>query len=124
MLFGRISSCISSSTWRSRAEPDTPSGPSRAVQIHHRYLVAASDDGVEVIDQHALHERILYEQLRKKMATGRVEIQRLLTPETIHLSPAECAAITEHQSLLAEVGFHVEPFGGSTILVTALPALV
>lgn len=96
----------------------------RAMQIHNRYLVAESDDGVLVIDQHALHERILYEQLRAKVLSGPLETQGLLVPEPIDLSASEAAAALEHQELLAELGLRVEPFGGDTVLLSSYPAML
>ena len=71
------------------------------MQVHNRYLIAESEDGVMVIDQHALHERILYEQLRDRVLAGTLETQRLLVPEAVDLSPAEAAAALENQELLA-----------------------
>ncbi len=98
--------------------------PARALQIHNRYLVAESDDGVMVIDQHALHERILYEQLRKRVLAGPVESQSLLVPEPVDLAPAEAAAALEHKDLLAQLGMRVEPFGGDTVLISSYPAML
>ncbi len=79
---------------------------------------------MEVIDQHALHERILYEQLRAKVLGGAVETQRLLVPEPVDLSPAEAAAALENRELLAKLGVEIEPFGGDTVLVSAYPAML
>lgn len=95
-----------------------------ALQIHNRYLVAESDEGVMVIDQHALHERILYEHFRAKTLAGAVESQALLVPEPVDLSGPEAAAVMEHQELLAQLGLKVEPFGGDTILISAYPAMM
>jgi len=95
-----------------------------AMQIHNRYLITESDDGVVVIDQHALHERILYEQLREKVLSDRLETQRLLVPETIHLSPTEAAAVLESRELLAQLGIEVEAFGGDCVLVSTYPAMI
>jgi DNA mismatch repair protein MutL len=95
-----------------------------ALQIHNRYLVTESEEGVTIIDQHALHERILYEQLRQRVAAGAIETQNLLVPEPIDLSPAETAAALEHRDLLAELGVKVEPFGGQTLLVAGYPAML
>ena len=86
--------------------------------------MAESDDGVTIIDQHALHERILYEQLRQRVAAGAIETQSLLVPEPVDLSPAETAAALEHRDLLAELGVKVEPFGGNTLLVAGYPAML
>src|SRR5207302_6069755 len=64
-------------------------------QIHNRYLITENDEGLVVIDQHALHERILYEQLREKVLAGQMETQRLLVPEPVTLPPADAAAALE-----------------------------
>ena len=94
------------------------------MQVHNRYLVTETAHGVTIIDQHALHERILYEQLRQRMTAGAIETQSLLVPQPVDLSPAETAAVLEHRDLLAELGVKVEPFGGNTLLVTAYPAML
>src|SRR5690606_20117563 len=65
------------------------SGSSAALQVHNKYLVAETDEGLVVIDQHALHERILYEQLREKVLGEALETQQLLVPEPVDLSPEE-----------------------------------
>ena len=96
----------------------------RAFQIHDCYLVVASEAGLEVIDQHALHERILYEHLRKRILAGGVERQRLLIPETIECSATECVALLESLDLLKEIGFELQEFGGTTILLMSHPTLI
>jgi DNA mismatch repair protein MutL len=93
-------------------------------QIHNRYLVTENADGMVVIDQHALHERILYEQLREKVLAGDMETQRLLVPEPVSLAPAEAAAALEAQATLAQIGIEIEPFGGDTVLVSGYPAML
>ena len=98
--------------------------PASALQIHNRYLVTETDEGVTIIDQHALHERILYEQLRQRVAAGAMETQSLLVPEPVDLSPTEAAAALEHRDLLAELGVKIEPFGGDTVLVAGYPAML
>jgi DNA mismatch repair protein MutL len=95
-----------------------------AMQIHNRYLITESEQGVMVIDQHALHERILYEQLRNRIETGAIETQNLLVPEPVDLSPAEAAAALENHELLAELGMKIEPFGGETVLISSYPAML
>jgi DNA mismatch repair protein MutL len=104
--------------------PNAGGSPVRGIQLHNRYLVAESDDGMIVIDQHALHERILYEQLRAKVLTDRLEAQRLLVPLPVTLMPAECAAVLEAREVLERLAFAVEPFGGDTVLVTNYPAML
>ncbi len=95
-----------------------------ALQAHNRYLVTTSDDGVVIIDQHALHERILYEQLRQKVLSGRLEMQRLLVPQPVNLTPTEAAAVLQQQPLLGELGLQIEPFGGDTVLISGYPAML
>ena len=94
------------------------------MQIHNRYLITETAEGVLVIDQHALHERILYEQLRAKVFSGALETQNLLVPEPVDLAAAEAAAALEHAGLLAQLGIRVEPFGGGTVLVSSYPAML
>ncbi len=96
----------------------------KALQVHDRYLVAESAEGMLVIDQHALHERILYEHLRERILAGAVEAQNLLVPEPVDLAPAETAAVLEHRALLGQLGLKIEPFGGDTVLVTGYPAML
>jgi DNA mismatch repair protein MutL len=96
----------------------------RAFQLHNRYLVVETESGIEVIDQHALHERVLYEQLRERVAAGNLEVQALLVPERVELTPAEFELVTGHLTALGEAGVRVESFGGSTVVVQAKPALV
>lgn len=99
-------------------------GPRGAIQLHNRYLVVETERGMEVIDQHALHERILYEQIRAKVLGGAVETQKLLVPEPVDLSPAEAAAAVENRDLLKQLGVEIEPFGGDTVLISAYPAML
>jgi DNA mismatch repair protein MutL len=98
--------------------------PVQALQVHNRYLITENEAGVEVIDQHALHERILYEQLRARVESGHIEAQTLLVPEAVHLTAAECAAAMEHREVLARLGMRVDAFGGDTILLASYPAML
>jgi DNA mismatch repair protein MutL len=94
------------------------------MQVHNRYLVAEDEGGMVIIDQHALHERIIYEQLRVRIAGGALEIQRLLVPEAVELTGDEAAAVGASQDLFRQVGFLVEPFGGNAVLLSGYPALL
>jgi DNA mismatch repair protein MutL len=105
------------------AEPPMAAGAARAVQMHDRYIVVESHDGIEVIDQHALHERVLYERLKASVAAGGLEVQPLLVPERVELPPAELELVQEHSAALEQAGMRVEPFGGATVIVTSKPAL-
>jgi len=96
----------------------------RAFQIYDCYLVVAGDEGVEVIDQHALHERIMYEHLRSRVLAGTVESQKLLIPESIECSAGEAAVLLEYKDLLTEIGFEISDFGGTTVLLAAHPVML
>lgn len=95
-----------------------------ALQVHNTYLISETDEGMIVIDQHALHERIIYEQLREKILAGKLETQGLLVPEPVTLPPAEAAAVLEQTELLATIGIGIQPFGGDTVLVSSYPAML
>lgn len=95
-----------------------------ALQVHNRYLITESEEGVVVIDQHALHERILYEELREKVVAGSLETQNLLVPEPVRLTPAEAAAVLDARDLFLRLGIDVAPFGGDTVLVSSYPAML
>ncbi|MDB4614052.1 DNA mismatch repair endonuclease MutL [bacterium] len=100
-----------------------PSGQ-RAFQIHDCYIVLAGNEGLTVIDQHALHERILYEHFRHRVLDGSVEAQKLLVPSPVDFSPAEAAMLRENIDVLGEMGVQVEEFGGDTLLLTAYPVML
>ncbi len=101
-----------------------PSSSHLGFQIHNRYLVTQDEHGMVLVDQHALHERILYEQLRKKTESRTLESQQLLVPEPLDLTPAEAAAALDSRELLSKIGIEIEPFGGDTILMTSYPAVL
>jgi DNA mismatch repair protein MutL len=102
---------------------DAPAG-GRAIQIHDSYLVVETDEGMTVIDQHALHERIMYEHLRERVLAGRVESQRMLLPEPVELSAVEAGLVVEQRETLAQLGLSVDEFGGNTVLVTSVPVML
>jgi DNA mismatch repair protein MutL len=104
--------------------PSARGGISKALQVHNSYLVAETDEGLIVIDQHALHERILFEEFRARVAHGGVEAQRLLVPEPVELTPSEAAEVLQRRDALACLGLEVEPFGGDTVLVHSVPAML
>ena len=98
--------------------------PVPAMQVMGRYLIAESDNAVIVMDQHALHESILYENLRKKVLSGPLERQPLLVPEPVDLTAEEAATLLNQRETLATLGIEIEPFGGETVLLTSLPSLL
>jgi len=93
-------------------------------QIHESFIIAAGRDGLWIIDQHVAHERILFEQVLKQRAAGRVEMQRLLMPMILQLTPEQQIDYARIASELHASGFETEPFGNRTIAVKAAPANV
>jgi DNA mismatch repair protein MutL len=93
-------------------------------QIHESFIIAAGRDGLWIIDQHVAHERILFEQVLKERAAGRVETQRLLMPLILQLTPEQQIDYARIADELHASGFETEPFGNRTIAVKAAPAAV
>jgi DNA mismatch repair protein MutL len=99
-------------------------GSFKAIQLYDTYLVVETDQGMLVIDQHALHERILFEQLKQRVRTGPLETQRLLIPEPVEFGAEQAARLLEQKPALAELGLDVEDFGGGTVLLRSYPAIL
>ncbi len=95
-----------------------------AIQVHNTYLVVETTDGMLVIDQHALHERVLYEEIKERVQHGTLDVQPMLIPEPVELDAEQAALILEHRLALNELGLGVEDFGGNTVIVTRYPALL
>jgi len=93
-------------------------------QIHESFIIAAGRDGLWIIDQHVAHERILFEQVMKQRAAGRVEMQRLLMPLVVQLTPEQQIDYARIAEELHASGFETEPFGNRTIAIKAAPAAV
>ncbi|MFN9089679.1 MAG: DNA mismatch repair endonuclease MutL [Gemmatimonadaceae bacterium] len=91
------------------------------LQLRRTYLLFEHDDGVILIDQHSAHERVLYEQFLGMLQRGEAPSQRLLFPLTLHLGPDEAEAFEASRSAFTQLGFEIEPFGGHTLLVHAVP---
>ena len=105
--------------------PELAEGP--FVQIHNTYLVAQTDDGLVIVDQHALHERILYESLLQRLVSdsgGVLQSQRLLIPVTVSLGSAQAAVLFENEALLRQLGLELSRFGPGEVAVHAFPALL
>jgi DNA mismatch repair protein MutL len=101
-----------------------PSLAFKAIQLYQAYLVLETEEGMLVIDQHALHERILFEQLKRRIRSGTLESQQLLIPEPVELKPDQAARVLEQRLALLELGLGIEDFGGGTILLTGYPAIL
>jgi len=93
-------------------------------QFRDSYILASAPDGLVIVDQHAAHERVLYERLMAQSRDGSIAVQRLLFPVTVEVPPAERQAFEGARQDLAEFGFSVAPFGENTLVVDAIPALL
>lgn len=102
---------------------DFPLGAARA-QVHETYIVAQTRDGVVIVDQHAAHERLVYERMKGEMAAGGVARQALLLPEVVELDPAEAERVVARSEELAALGLVIESFGPGAVLVRETPALL
>lgn len=93
-------------------------------QFRDTFIIAVDEEGIAIIDQHVAHERVLFERVMEKLAAGRLESQGLLEPLLIELPPAGLEALIAHGSDLDRLGFEVEEFGGDSLRVRALPAIL
>ena len=104
-------------------EQDHPLGAARG-QVHENYIIAQTKDGMVIVDQHAAHERLVYERLKNQMAENGVAAQALLIPEIVELSESDCARLMEVAGELAKLGLTIEPFGGGAVAVRETPAIL
>ena len=100
---------------------ERPLGAARA-QLHENYIIAQTGDGIVIVDQHAAHERLVYERLKRQMAENGVPSQALLIPEIVTLRAGEAALLLERAGDLARLGLVIEPFGGEAVAVRETPA--
>jgi DNA mismatch repair protein MutL len=100
-----------------------PLGVARA-QLHETYVVAQTADGIVIVDQHAAHERLVYERMKKALAEGGIVRQPLLVPEVVELDPAEVSRVTARATELAELGLVIEAFGPDAVMVREIPAML
>ncbi len=116
--------------YSARSEPaptgapmNTPLGAARA-QVHENYIIAQTEDGIVIVDQHAAHERLVYERLKREQSGNGIAAQALLIPEIVDLSEAECATLIDAAPDLAVLGLSIEAFGGGAVAVRETPALL
>ncbi|MBD3665770.1 DNA mismatch repair endonuclease MutL [Sulfitobacter sp. TSTF-M16] len=100
-----------------------PLGTARG-QVHENYIIAQTDTGMVIVDQHAAHERLVYEKLKRQMAENGVAAQALLIPEIVELSANDCAQLLALSAELEKFGLGIEAFGGSAIAVRETPAIL
>jgi DNA mismatch repair protein MutL len=101
----------------------SPLGAARA-QVHENYIIAQTANGIVIVDQHAAHERLVYERLKRQMAENGVAAQALLIPEIVELSAGEVAVLLDMHADLARLGLSLEPFGGNAVAVRETPAVL
>jgi DNA mismatch repair protein MutL len=100
-----------------------PLGAARA-QLHGTYIVAQTSDGIVIVDQHAAHERLVYEGMKEQLSAGRVAAQLLLLPEVVELDEAAAERLAARAEELAEIGLRLEAFGPGAVVVRETPALL
>ncbi|MGE5751953.1 MAG: hypothetical protein ACM30F_07400, partial [Nitrospirota bacterium] len=112
------------------AEPQTrPSGGPEhylypLAQVHDSFIIAQSEEGMAIIDQHAAHERVLFEKLQDQFDNRNITVQTLLMPDQVELGPAQSSLLTEHLSEFNRLGFVIEEFGRGTFMIKAVPSLL
>jgi DNA mismatch repair protein MutL len=116
---------------RAAAGPAIATAPTPAIrpmiplgQFRDTFIIAVDDEGLAIIDQHVAHERVLFERVMERLTAGRLESQRLLVPLTIDVPAAAHDALVSRAAALDQFGFELESFGGTTIRVGAVPALL
>lgn len=122
-VWGRVESGEPLDEDKPQKTPDYPLGTARG-QVHENYIVAQTATGMVIVDQHAAHERLVYEKLKRQMSENGVARQALLIPEIIELSAGDCARLLEIANDLEKFGLGIEPFGGSAIAVRETPAIL
>jgi DNA mismatch repair protein MutL len=123
LLNGEVQPAARIEERRDTGTPDLPLGVARA-QLHETYVVAQTPDGIVIVDQHAAHERLVYERMKKSLESGGVARQPLLIPEIVELDPAEVQRVAARANELAELGLVIEPFGPDAVMVREMPALL
>lgn len=122
-MWGRVEAQPTPATEEPQDAPDYPLGTARG-QVHENYIIAQTATGMVIVDQHAAHERLVYEKLKRQMADTGVAAQALLIPEIVDLSASDCARLMDVADDLARLGLGIEPFGGTAIAVRETPAIL
>jgi len=104
-------------------QEDYQLGVARA-QLHETYVVAQTADGIVIVDQHAAHERLVYERMKKALAEGGIQRQPLLIPEVVEMDPSEVTRVSSRAAELAELGLVIEEFGPDALVVREIPAML
>ena len=121
--FERPQGRVLEETWKRACGASFPLGAPRA-QLHETYIVAQTAEGIVIVDQHAAHERLVYERMKQALADGGVKRQGLLIPEVVELDSAAAERLTARAGELAELGLVLEPFGQGAVVVREVPAML
>ena len=120
-----VSSAVESgATQPNPVEPDAIRPMIPLGQFRDTFIIAIDDEGIAIIDQHVAHERVLFEQVMEKLTAGPLESQRFLAPLLIEMSPSERQALIPHAATLEKFGFELEEFGGDSVRLSAVPAVL
>ncbi|MDD9978041.1 MAG: DNA mismatch repair endonuclease MutL [Boseongicola sp.] len=120
--FDAVSARVENISVVEQDEQSRPLGAARA-QVHENYVIAQTETGIVIVDQHAAHERLVYEKLKKQMAANGVAAQALLVPEIIELG-SDASRLLDHADTLAKFGLTIEPFGEGAVAVRETPAIL
>ena len=94
------------------------------IKLHENYIISQNDDGIVITDQHAAHERLVYEKLKKQIKDNNIEVQALLVPEILELLEAEILVLLEYKDKLSDYGLKINQFGINAIAVQEIPAIL
>lgn len=122
-MWGRVDSPPQEMVETEEPAQHYPLGTARG-QVHENYIIAQTETGMVIVDQHAAHERLVYEKLKNQMTENGVAAQALLIPEIVELSAGDCARLLELADELQKFGLGIEAFGGSAIAVRETPAIL
>lgn len=111
-------------TNETQTTPPRSTPAARILQVHDSFLVTQDEDGVVIVDQHALHERVLYEAIHRRLAVGALESQRLLTPVMVGVSPSACEGLLGRRATLERFGIELDQAGPTTLALHAFPTLL
>ena len=122
-MWARVETQAEAETAAEQETPDFPLGTARG-QVHENYIIAQTATGMVIVDQHAAHERLVYEKLKRQMSENGVAAQALLIPEIVDLSASDCSRLLDMAEQMAGFGLSIEPFGGNAIAVRETPAIL
>jgi DNA mismatch repair protein MutL len=107
-----------------QAVPEVHTEQWKFLQVHDSFIIVQTDDGFAIIDQHALHERLIYEDLCRRIRTSKLESQKLLIPESFEISDSDAEVLKNNTELLEKLGIEVVPFGPKTMAIQSFPTIL